>query len=117
MEKAGFVDIARHDERWLGIDDCARYPLFTPALLDTMRKAIAPERHGAVARALVFTARSRRAAYSTRVGRIGRPTCPAAYVRRRSPLPDHRTVLPMIWASSASDALPLPASFTSAAGA
>lgn len=57
MEKAGFVDIAQHDARVLGIDDCARYPVFTPQLIDVMRRAIAPARHDAVARSLVFTAR------------------------------------------------------------
>ncbi len=57
LRRAGFVDVGVRDERWLSIDDCRHYPLFTPELLDLLRRAIAPERHHAVARALVFTAR------------------------------------------------------------
>lgn len=57
LRKAGFTDIAIAHEQWLGIDDLMHYPLFTPELLDLMRRAIAPERHHALARSLVFTAR------------------------------------------------------------
>jgi hypothetical protein len=51
------VDVATHDERWLSVDDCARYPLFTPQLIDRMRQLLTPERQRAVARSIVFTAR------------------------------------------------------------
>jgi hypothetical protein len=57
LERAGFVDIATHDERWLTVDDCSRYPLFTPQLIERMRKLLTPERQRAVARSIVFTAR------------------------------------------------------------
>lgn len=57
LRKAGFQEIAVADQRWLGIDDLERYPLFTPDLLDLMRRAIAPERHNALARSMTFTAR------------------------------------------------------------
>ena len=51
------MDIATHDERSLTVDDCARYPLFTPQLIQRMRTLLTPERQQAVARAIVFTAR------------------------------------------------------------
>jgi len=51
------VDIARHDERWLTVDDCSRYPLFTPQLIERMRSVLTPERQRAVARSIVLTAR------------------------------------------------------------
>jgi len=57
LERAGFVDIQRHDARWLTVDDCARYPLFPSALIERMRRLLTPERQRAVARSLVFTAR------------------------------------------------------------
>lgn len=40
----------------MSIDDCARYPLFTPGLIATMRRLLPPERHVRVARSVVFTA-------------------------------------------------------------
>lgn len=59
LRKAGFQDIAVADERWLGIADLERYPLFTPDLLALMRRAIAPARHDRLARSLTFTANKR----------------------------------------------------------
>lgn len=41
----------------MGIDDCALYPLFTPDLLELMRRLIPPERQDAVAVAVVVRAR------------------------------------------------------------
>lgn len=57
LERAGFRDVAVEDARPMGIDDCARYPLFTPALIAVMRRLIRPERQDAVARSAVFVAR------------------------------------------------------------
>jgi hypothetical protein len=57
LEKAGFREVAVQDTRPMGIDDCARYPLFTLALIAAMRRLIRPERQDAVARSAVFTAR------------------------------------------------------------
>jgi len=57
LERAGFVDIAAHDSRWLTVDDCARYPLFPPALIERMQRLLPPERQAAVARSIVLTAR------------------------------------------------------------
>lgn len=45
------------DARPLSIDDCERYPLFTPGLIATMRRLLPPERHAQVARSVVFTAK------------------------------------------------------------
>lgn len=57
LERAGFVDVRLAADRTMSVDDCARYPLFTPALIATMRRLLPPERQAAVARAVVFTAR------------------------------------------------------------
>ena len=51
------MDIAVQGERVLSIDDCARYPLFTPGLIAVMRRLLPAARHAAVARSVVFTAR------------------------------------------------------------
>ena len=53
----GFTGVERGDELRYGIDDCALYPLFTPELLDLMRRLIPRERWAQVARAVTFTAR------------------------------------------------------------
>lgn len=57
LKRAGFVEVAAVDARTLGIDDCERYPLFTPGLIAVMRRILPSERHGAVARSVVFLAR------------------------------------------------------------
>jgi hypothetical protein len=49
--------LATRDARWLTVDDCARYPLFPPPLIERMRRLLSPERQSAVARSIVFTAR------------------------------------------------------------
>lgn len=41
----------------MGIQECAHYPLFTPELLDLMRRHLPPERHARVARSVIFIAR------------------------------------------------------------
>ncbi len=57
LARGGFVDITTHDSRWLTIDDCARYPLFPPPLIERMRRLLPPERQQTIARSVVFTAR------------------------------------------------------------
>jgi len=57
LQKAGFVDIERGAELPFGIDEAARYPLFTPDLIALMRRVIPAERHATVARAVTYTAR------------------------------------------------------------
>lgn len=57
VERAGFTGVRIADDRTMSVDDCERYPLFTPALIATMRRLLPPERQAAVARAVVLTAR------------------------------------------------------------
>jgi arsenite methyltransferase len=57
LEKAGFVDVEIVERSPMGVDDCALYPLFTPDLLDLMRRLIPPERQGEVGVAVVLRAR------------------------------------------------------------
>jgi hypothetical protein len=57
IERAGFTDLRVQDSRWLTVDDCERYPLFPPALIERMRRLLSAERQAAVARSVVFTAR------------------------------------------------------------
>jgi arsenite methyltransferase len=40
LERAGFVEVEILDRRPLTTDDCTLYPLFTPDLLDLMRRLI-----------------------------------------------------------------------------
>ncbi|MGH7413672.1 MAG: sulfurtransferase TusA family protein [Candidatus Rokuibacteriota bacterium] len=47
----------RGDELQYGIDECALYPLFTPELIDLMRRLVPRERWAHIARAVTFTAR------------------------------------------------------------
>lgn len=58
LERAGFTGITVQDERVFSIDDLARYPLFPPVLIGSMRRLLTPERQLAVARSVVFTATS-----------------------------------------------------------
>jgi len=57
LRSAGFVAVERGEERPVGIEDCVRYPLFTPELLDVMRRYIPLERQPRVARSVTFIAR------------------------------------------------------------
>lgn len=57
LERAGFRDITIRERRPVSIDDLTLYPLFTDELIHLMRKLIAPDRQGAVATAIVVTAR------------------------------------------------------------
>ncbi len=57
LEKTGFIDIRRGEELPFGIDEAAKYPLFTPDLIALMRRVLPAEQHGSVARSVIFTAR------------------------------------------------------------
>ena len=57
LETAGFVDIGVLERTPIGVEDLALYPLFTPDLLDLMRRLIPPERRDAVGVAAVVRAR------------------------------------------------------------
>jgi arsenite methyltransferase len=46
-----------HQREPVSVDDLALYPLFTPELIELMRKLIPPERQAAVATSVVITAR------------------------------------------------------------
>jgi arsenite methyltransferase len=57
LEKAGFEQIEVHHREPVSVDDLALYPLFTPELIQLMRKLIPSERKAAVATSVVITAR------------------------------------------------------------
>jgi arsenite methyltransferase len=57
LQKAGFGEIEVHHREPVSVDDLALYPLFTPELIQLMRKLIPPDRHAAVATSVVITAR------------------------------------------------------------
>lgn len=58
LARAGFTDIEVVHREPLGIDDCALYPLFSPEVIDLMRRLIPTDRHGRVAVAIVVRARA-----------------------------------------------------------
>jgi arsenite methyltransferase len=57
LERGRFAEITVQERRPVSIDDLTLYPLFTDELIDLMRKLIAPDRQGAVATAVVVTAK------------------------------------------------------------
>jgi arsenite methyltransferase len=57
LEKAGFRDVEVLEHSPMGVDDLALYPLFTPDVLELMRRLIPAERQGAVAVAVVVRTR------------------------------------------------------------
>jgi arsenite methyltransferase len=57
LGRAGFVEIWVGGHQPYGIEDAARYPLFTPELIDVMRTAIAPDRQVHVATGVIVRAR------------------------------------------------------------
>jgi hypothetical protein len=57
LERAGFEDVWVGGHRSFGIEDAARYPLFTPELIEVMRRTISPERQEHVAAGVIVKAR------------------------------------------------------------
>ncbi len=57
LEQAGFVDIDVHQREPASVDDLALYPLFTDEVIDLMRTLLPTEQQGAVATAIILTAR------------------------------------------------------------
>ena len=57
LERAGFKDVSVGGHRSFGIEDAARYPLFTPELIEVMRRTISPERQDHVATGVIVKAR------------------------------------------------------------
>lgn len=56
MTKIGFTEVTVHERRRFGIDDAARYPLFTEELIELMRELLPPARHSEVATSITLTA-------------------------------------------------------------
>jgi arsenite methyltransferase len=57
LERAGFEDVWVGGHRSFGIEDAARYPLFTPELIEVMKRTISPERQEHVAAGVIVKAR------------------------------------------------------------
>ncbi len=56
LERAGLEHVELLERTPFGVDDCERYPLFTPDLIELMRKLIPPQRQGEVAVSVVVRA-------------------------------------------------------------
>jgi len=56
LERAGFVDVWVGGHRPYGIDDAAKYPLFTPELIEIMRRTISVDHQDHVATGVIVKA-------------------------------------------------------------
>lgn len=56
LGRAGFVDIKIVERTKFGIEDTAKYPLFTDDLIELMHRTISPEQHDSVAVSIVVKA-------------------------------------------------------------
>lgn len=56
LENVGFTDLHVWGRQAFGLDDAARYPLFTAELIDLMRRLLPPGRRDEVAIAVTLTA-------------------------------------------------------------
>jgi arsenite methyltransferase len=57
LGRAGFVEIWVGGHQPYGIEDAARYPLFTTELIEVMRKTISSDRQAHVATGVIVKAR------------------------------------------------------------
>ena len=57
VRRAGFRAVSIEPIEPFGIDECALYPLFTPALLDLLRRSVAPDRLDRIAMSTLIRAR------------------------------------------------------------
>ena len=57
LERAGFEDIWVGGHQPYGIEDAARYPLFTPELIEVMKRTISSDRQDHVATGVIVKAR------------------------------------------------------------
>jgi hypothetical protein len=57
LERAGFVDVWVGGHQPYGIDDAAKYPLFTPELIQIMQRTISPDHQNHVATGVIVKAR------------------------------------------------------------
>ena len=56
MKNVGFSRVEVLERRPFGLEDAARYPLFTPDLIKHMRSLLTSEQQGGVARAVTVSA-------------------------------------------------------------
>ncbi len=57
LERAGFVEVWVGGHQPYGIEDAAKYPLFTPELIEVMRRTIPADRQAHVATGVIVKAR------------------------------------------------------------
>jgi hypothetical protein len=57
MEKVGFREVWIGERTPFGIEGAALYPLFTPEIIDLMRRLLPPERQDRVAISVIARAR------------------------------------------------------------
>lgn len=57
LEKVGFADLEILERQPFGLEDAARFPLFTPDLIELMRELIPESRQDEVAVSVTLTAR------------------------------------------------------------
>jgi arsenite methyltransferase len=57
LQRAGFVDVWVGGHLPFGIEDAARYPLFTPDVIEVMRRTIPLEHQDHVATGVIIKAR------------------------------------------------------------
>lgn len=60
LEKLGYTDIWIGERIPLGIEQAAHYPLFTPELIDLMRRLIPKESHDCLATSVIVKAKKPR---------------------------------------------------------
>ena len=56
LANVGFTDITVLERHPFTLDDVARYPLFTPDLIELMREVLPPAQHAEVAVAITMSA-------------------------------------------------------------
>jgi hypothetical protein len=57
LERAGFVEVWMGGHQPFAIDDAARYPLFTPEVIEVMKRTIPPDHQDHVATGVIVKAR------------------------------------------------------------
>ena len=60
LDRVGFTETWVGGHRPFGIDEAALYPLFTPAVIEVMRRTIEPDRQHHVATGVIVKARKPR---------------------------------------------------------
>jgi hypothetical protein len=57
LERAGFAEVWVGGHRPFGIDEASLYPLFTPGVIEVMRRTIPPDHQDHVATGVIVKAR------------------------------------------------------------